>query len=203
MKVPADETPFSQELEQWLKGSQRKTLGHLFEVFGEKSFAIAFLLLLCVSALPLPTGGLTNIFELIAALICLQLIAGRSTIWLPRKWQKINIGRLLKGKATQKLISVIKWFEKYSRRRGSGILEVNAVRSLIGLVILIFIAGSFVAPPFSGLDTLPALGVVIISLSLILEDVIMLISGIIVGCIGIALTLAAGTAIYSGFTNLF
>lgn len=203
MKVPPDEIPFSQELEQWLKGSQRKTLGHLFEVFEEKSFAIAFLLLLCVSALPLPTGGLTNIFELVAALICLQLIAGRTSIWLPNKWQKINIGKLLKGKATQKLISVIKWFEKYSRRRGSGLLEIKVFRCLLGVIILFFIAGSFVAPPFSGLDTLPALGVVIISLSLILEDIALLVAGIIVGCVGIALTLAAGTAIYSGFTNLF
>ena len=53
--------------------------------------------------------------------------------------------------------------------------------SAIGLVVLLFTLGSFVAPPFSGLDTLPALGVVVIALSLILEDVVITIVGMVIG----------------------
>ncbi|MBV8997411.1 MAG: hypothetical protein JO304_00030 [Solirubrobacterales bacterium] len=45
------------ELEQWLRGEGEKTLGSLVEAFGEKSFAIVFVFLLGVPALPLPTGG--------------------------------------------------------------------------------------------------------------------------------------------------
>jgi hypothetical protein len=40
----------SEQLERWLRG---KTLGSLFELFEEKGFAILFVLLLGVSALPL------------------------------------------------------------------------------------------------------------------------------------------------------
>ena len=67
----------SDELEQWLSGEGEKTLGSLIEAFGEKSFAILFVLLLGVPALPLPTGGATHVFEIIAALLALELIAGR------------------------------------------------------------------------------------------------------------------------------
>jgi hypothetical protein len=42
-------------------------------------------LLLGVPALPLPTGGATHVFEIIAVLLALELIVGREEIWLPRR----------------------------------------------------------------------------------------------------------------------
>ena len=205
MKTQAQiqQQPFSQELEHWLKSSSNKSLGSLIKVFEEKAFAIIFLLLMALPALPLPTGGVTHVFEFIVALTCLQMIIGRATIWLPQRWAKVNVGRFMSGKAVGKLMSVIRWFEGWSRQRLSGVLKLRPVIAIIGLIILIFTVAAFVAPPFSGLDTLPALGVVIISLALILEDILILGLGFIVGCIGIGLELAAGTALYSGLTHLF
>lgn len=58
----------SDRIEQWARGDAPKTLGSLIEVFGEKSFAVIFVILLGVPALPLPTGGATHVFEVIAAL---------------------------------------------------------------------------------------------------------------------------------------
>ena len=66
----------SEQLERWLHGDGEKTLGSLIGLFEEKSFAILFVLLLGVPALPLPTGGATHVFEIIAVLLALQLIAG-------------------------------------------------------------------------------------------------------------------------------
>ena len=55
--------PFSEELQDWLKSNKPKTLLSLDKVFAEKSFAIIFILLLAPSALPVPTGGITTVFE--------------------------------------------------------------------------------------------------------------------------------------------
>jgi hypothetical protein len=195
--------PFSEELGTWLQGGHDKTLGSLANVFKEKAFALIFLLLMALPALPLPTGGLTHIFELIVGLVCLEMIIGRRTIWLPARWLKLDTGKFMREKSASKLISIIKWFEKFSRRRWSGLLQRKSTGMLTGLVVLTFTIAAFVAPPFSGLDTLPALGVVIISLSLILEDVLLSILGIIVGSLGIGLEIAAGTALYSGLTHFF
>src|SRR5206468_31711 len=67
----------SDELQRWLSSDGDKTLSSLIELFEEKSFAIVFMLLLAVPALPLPTGGVTHVFEIIAVLLALQLITGR------------------------------------------------------------------------------------------------------------------------------
>ena len=62
---------------------------------------------------------------------------------------------------------------------------------------------AFVAPPFTGLDTLPALGIVLISLSVLLEDVAIAIVGLIVGAVGVALEIFLGAALISGVSSLF
>ena len=50
-----------------------------------------FVLLLGVPALPLPTGGATHVFEAVAMLLALQLIANRDRIWLPRRWWGMDL----------------------------------------------------------------------------------------------------------------
>ena len=82
----------SKQVERWLTSEGDKTLGGLIDVFQEKSFALIFILLLGVPALPLPTGGATHVFEIIAMLVALQLVAGRDKIWLPERWRKVELG---------------------------------------------------------------------------------------------------------------
>jgi hypothetical protein len=194
---------FSVTLDKWLRSRKKKTLENLIELFQEKAFAIIFLLMMALPALPLPTGGVTHVTELITMLGALQMVIGRKTIWLPQKWLKKDIGNFLKGKAVSKLIGVIVWFEGWSKRRGAGLLANRAVLSVIGVLIFILTLAAFGAPPFSGLDTLPALGVVIISLALILEDILLVVLGFLIGAGGIALELAAGKALYTGLTHFF
>src|SRR3954451_15120911 len=104
--------PVSQEIEEWLKSRVDKSLGGLVDTFGEKAFAIIFIILMALPALPIPTGGVTHVTEAITILVALQLIIGRRTIWLPGWARRVNAGKIMVGKAGQKLISVIKWFER-------------------------------------------------------------------------------------------
>ena len=91
----------SDELERWAKQDGSKSLGGLIELFGPKSFALVFVLLLGVPALPLPTGGATHVFEIIAVLLALQLVVGREEIWLPERWRKLKFD----GPKQQKFIA--------------------------------------------------------------------------------------------------
>jgi hypothetical protein len=111
--VPAVEK-VSDRLERWFGGDQSRTLGGLVALFGEKSFAVVFIVLMAVPALPLPTGGITHVFEAVTMLLALSLVA-------------------------------------------------------------------FAAPPFSGRDTLPALGVVLVALGVLLEDFVLAVAGLIIG----------------------
>ena len=81
----------SDQIERWVEADGPRTLGSLVELFEEKSFAVIFVLLLGVPALPLPTGGVTHVFEVIAMLLALQLIVGRSQVWLPQRWRRLRL----------------------------------------------------------------------------------------------------------------
>src|SRR5690242_884709 len=103
------EIRLSDELKAWIQRDEPPTLGGLVDVFGQRAFAIVFVMLLGVPALPLPTGGATHLFEIIAVLLALQLVLGRDEIWLPERWRRVTLatdGRFVAG-----LLGVIRRLE--------------------------------------------------------------------------------------------
>jgi hypothetical protein len=193
----------SDQIEAWNNSDAPKNLGSLIEVFEEKSFAVIFVLLLGVPALPIPTGGATHVFELIAMLLCLQLIIGRDRVWLPARWQRMKLEGKNQQKFVRALLRSIRFLERFSRPRLAWLFNHRASNAVFGLLVLVFTIGAFAAPPFSGLDTLPALGAVLISLSVLLEDIILLGIGIAVGGGGVVLEFVLGKAAYNGVKSLF
>jgi hypothetical protein len=189
-----EEDLFSSELEGWLRNDQPKTLGALNDLFDERSFAVAILLLMFPSALPVPTGGATHVLEAVTLVLALQMIAGREEIWLPRRWRQRELGATMTGKAVPFVIRRVRTFERFSRRRMDGVFEQGWFVRLLGLGILLFTVGSVVAPPFSGLDTLPSLGVVVIALSMILRDAVFALAGTAIGVAGVLLIVFLGHA---------
>jgi hypothetical protein len=194
---------FSNRLDEWLNKDKTQTLGELDKVFAEKSFAIAILLMMSVPALPLPTGGLVHVLEVIALIVAAQIFIGRESIWIPKRWRKLSVNGKLQKKGLTGLLKFVRFFERFSRPRMSGLITSKLGRLTFAIVVTIFILFATFAPPFSGLDTLPALGVVILCLSVILEDVFLSILGFLVGTGGIILIFAIGKAAYEGLKNLF
>ena len=200
---PETQQKVSDALQGWLEGDSDKTLGSLVEVFGEKSFAILFVFLLGVPALPLPTGGATHVFEIIAALLALQLIVGRDQIWLPQKWCKLQLAGPKQQRFIAGLMKLIRRLERFSRPRLRFLFQTRVSNSVYGLLVLGGTAGAFFAPPFTGLDTLPALGVVLLSLGVLLEDVIVVAVGLVVGVAGVLLEIIVGSAVVHGVSSIF
>jgi hypothetical protein len=54
---------------------------------------------------------------------------------------------------------------------------------------------AFLAPPFSGLDTVPALGVVVLALAVLLEDTALAFAGLVIGAVGVGLVVALGSLV--------
>jgi hypothetical protein len=192
----------SDELEQWLNGEGEKTLGSLVQAFGEKSFAILFVLLLGVPALPLPTGGATHVFELIAALLALELIAGRREVWLPQRWRGMQLAGERQRRFLAALMRLIRRLERFSRPRLTILLHHRVGEVVFGLLVIAGSAAAFLAPPFTGLDTLPALGVVVVALAMLLEDALVASAGVIVMIAGVTLEIALGTAAVHGISSV-
>ena len=193
----------STELDRWLQSDGEKTLGSLVELFEEKSFAILFVLLLGVPALPLPTGGATHVFEIIAVLLAAQLIAGRDHIWLPQRWRGLELAGERRRRFIGGLMRLIRRLERLSRPRLTFLFDHRLSNIVFGVLDIAGSAGAFLAPPFMGLDTLPALGVVLLSLGVLLEDFLIVVVGIAVGAGGVFLEIVLGKAAINGIGKLF
>jgi hypothetical protein len=193
----------SDQLEGWLEGDGDKTLGSLIELFEEKSFAILFVLLLGVSALPIPTGGATHAFIIIAGLLAVQLVAGRDEIWLPKKWREKPVVGDKSRKFMTTLMRMIRRLERISKPRLRFLFRYRLSNIVFGLLVIGGCVAAFFAPPFSGLDTLPSLGVVLLSLAVLLEDVLVAIVAIVIGVAGVLLTIFLGSAAVRLIHGLF
>lgn len=192
----------SQELEDWLRSDGDKTLEALIEVFEEKSFALLFVLLLGVPALPMPTGGATHVFEVIAILLAAQLVLGRDTIWLPERWRRIELAGPRRERFLAALLRMIRRLERVSRPRLTFLFGHRWSNAVFGLLVAGGSLAAFLAPPFTGLDTLPALGVVLLSLAVLLEDALAVLVALVVGVTGVALEIFVGGAAIEGLGEL-
>jgi hypothetical protein len=193
----------SDEIERWLAAEGETTVGGFIEFFGEKTFALLFVILLGVPALPLPTGGVTHVLEVVAVLIALQLIAGREEIWLPERWRKVELAGPRQQRFLQGLLRMIRRLERFSHARQRWLFERRATDIVYGLLVLALSVAAFFAPPFTGLDTLPALAAVVLSLGVLLEDIVVVAAGLVVGVVGVALEILLASAAVKGIGSLF
>ncbi|MBJ7458509.1 MAG: exopolysaccharide biosynthesis protein [Thermoleophilaceae bacterium] len=192
----------SQLLKDWRDSPGEKTLGGLIDTIGLGSFALLFIVLLGLPALPLPTGGVTHVLEVVAMILALQLIFGRKTVWMPRRWRSVEFEDGAKGKFIDGLIRTTTRLERHSKPRASWLFGHWWTEVAYGFAVLAGALAAFFAPPFTGLDTLPAMGVVILSVGVIMEDIAFAIGGALMILTGAVLEITLGDAIYRGVKKL-
>jgi hypothetical protein len=183
----------SDQLERWLNGSMPPTLGTLTDSLGEKGFALIFLVLMAPSALPIPTGGVTNVLEVVTMLLALELIVGRRCVWLPQRWSRLDVGGRRRGKFASALLRQVRWVERLSHPHLRFLFGHRLSGVLFGIVVLALTLAAFLAPPFSGLDTLPSLGIVLLALGVLLEDFLLAVAGFVIGALGALLVFVLGS----------
>jgi hypothetical protein len=186
----------SQLLTDWRDGPGEKTLGGLIETIGPRSFALLFIVLLGLPALPLPTGGITHILEIVAMILALQLIVGRKTVWIPKRWRAMKLEEGAKGKFIDGIIKYTTKIERFSKPRLTWLFGYWWSDVFYGVAVFAGTLAAFLAPPFTGLDTIPALGVLILSVGVIMEDIAFVIGGAVFIVAGAVLEVTIGDALY-------
>ena len=182
-------------LEKWVKAGQPKTVGEFIQAFPDHGHAVVIFLLMLLPATPLPTGGLTHVFEVISVLMALQIIRNSKSLWLPQRLKKITFSAQTLKRLNETVTKINQLESKLGFR--STTLSSQWFKRFIGVVLLLFILAALVAPPFSGIDTLPALGAVMLSLGLITESLLVIILGLLAGFGGIVLEITVGKFVYS------
>src|SRR5918992_1837194 len=136
----------SAELEKWLESDRKKTISDLLDTFGPRSFAILFVVLMALPALPLPTGAVSHVLEVITMLLALELIIGRTEVWIPKRFHDRELKGLSDAKFRNVLLKRIRWFEKFSKPRMAELLEHRLTGVAFGAAVLGFTLTAFLAP---------------------------------------------------------
>ena len=136
-------------------------------------------------------------------LLALELIVGRRRVWLPERWRAREIGPATRERLSEGLLPRIRWIERHSHARLGFLLEHRLSGVVYGAVTLVLVVTAFLAPPFTGLDTIPSLGVLLISLGVLLEDPVLGVLGFVVGAAGVLVVFLLGRAAVDAIRGLF
>jgi hypothetical protein len=98
---------------------------------------------------------------------------------------------------------MIRRLERISKPRLRFLFNHRLSNVVFGLLVVGGSLAAFLAPPFTGLDTLPSLGVVLLSLGVLLEDILVVIVAVLVALSGVVLEIVLGSAAVGGIKSLF
>ena len=178
---------------------ERLTVREIMAVLQDRAFALLIVLLGLPNCLPMPPP-IPLVCGLLLALVAIQIIFGQDAPWLPRQLMNRSVARTDVERAVGRAIPVFRRLERFSRPRMT-FLDTPLTMRLMGAVILVLSLGLLFAPPFVGQIPL-GLAVCLVGLGLVERDGLVVVGGLILGSIGLTLSLGFVYAIFTGIETL-
>lgn len=148
------------------------------EKVGDKGFGLLLAILSLPSALPVPAPGYSTPFGILLVLLGAQLVAGRSTPWLPDKALKKEISRDFARKIFSTGTRLLHLSEKLIRPRMRWINSVGG-RAFLGIIVICM--GSLMILPIPMTNTFPAMVIFLIGVSLSEDDGLVALAAFAIG----------------------
>ena len=178
---------------------ERLTVREIMAVLQDRAFALLIVLLGLPNCLPMPPP-IPLVCGLLLALVAVQILFGREAPWLPRQLMNRSMARTDVERAVGRAVPVFRRLERISRPRMT-FLDTPIAMRLMGAVILILSVGLLFAPPFVGQIPL-GLAVCLVGLGLVERDGFVVVGGLLIGSIGLTLSLGFVYAIFTGIDTL-
>jgi len=166
-------------------GEEGLSLFELIRQFGDRSFALLLILLALPSALPVPAlPGVTAILAIPMLLIAIQIMFGKRLLWLPGWARRRRISKQALTTLAQKGQKPLTLVEKILKPRLRWMQSYLAHR-IFGLILLI--CAISVATPIPMTNTIPSMGIVLISIGLLERDGLVMLAGTVIGAVGVTI----------------
>ncbi|MCF2969895.1 exopolysaccharide biosynthesis protein [Synechococcus sp. Nb3U1] len=172
----------------------------ILKLTGERSFGLFLVVLSLPSALPLPAPGYSTPFGFFILLLAAQLVAGRTTPWLPERILQKSIPLTQFQKLVRAGIPWLQRIEKVSHPRWTWLCRTRLGQGVLGT--LISLMGISMIIPIPGTNTLPAIGVFVTAFGLMEEDGILCSLGSLICVGGGLLTTSILVGLWLGGTTL-
>ncbi len=179
---------------------ERLTVGDIVAVLRDRAFALLVVLLGLPNCLPMPPP-IPLVCGLLLLLVALQIAAGMSAPWLPRRLLGRSIPRKDVQRAVTRAVPILQRLERWSRPRMSIFESALGMRGM-GIALLTLAMALIVAAPVIGQIPL-GLAVCLMGLGLVERDGIVVLVGLAIGTLGVTLNAGFVYAIVSGIMSLF
>ncbi|SCZ11399.1 exopolysaccharide biosynthesis protein [Microvirga guangxiensis] len=178
---------------------ERLTVRDIMGVLQDRAFALLIVLLGLPNCLPMPPP-IPLVCGLLLALVAIQIVFGRDAPWLPGQLMNRSLARTDVERAVGRAMPAFRKLERFSRPRLTFIDTPVAMR-IMGAIILVMALGLLFAPPFVGQIPM-GLAVCLVGLGLVERDGLVIVGGLIIGSIGMVLSLGFIYAIFTGIETV-
>jgi hypothetical protein len=168
--------------------------------FGERAFALFVVILGLPNCVPM-VPPIPLVSGILLAFVALQMAFGRSAPWLPGAVLARRIARVDLIKAIAKAMPWVLKLERFSRPRYTWLETALAVR-LLGFALVVMACALLVAAPLVGQIPI-GLGICMVGLGLVERDGLVVTVGLVIGSLGVLLSLSFVTAVLVGLAHVF
>jgi hypothetical protein len=181
-----EEMPLSKVIEGILDkaGTHPMRLGELLDRTEERGFGLLMLILGLPMLIPFLPPGSSTLVGPIYAIFAVQMLAGAARPWVPQRLRDHVLTSQTIEILRRRGVPIIRTVERLSRHRGIWLEDRLALR-LVGVVVLLM--GVILLGPFPLLNTLPAVSVMLLGMSLINRDAAFMVAGFLVAGVSIGL----------------
>lgn len=193
-RTPSSEPRLSELFARTLDANQDGVvvLGEVLDRAGDRGYGLLLILLAIPAFIPVLPPGTSGVLGALMTLVALQMLFGLRQPWFPRRWrQKILAPRTVQALQTRG-VALLRKIEKVSHPRGrrftrNGLILRLSAMIVIGLALVL-------SSPMPFMNTLPALGVLLIGIGLANHDIYFLGAGWLIGGI-VALIMILGVEV--------
>ena len=161
----------------------RITIGAMMDALGDAGLGILLIIFALPSFIPTPGLPVGFVSGTVVALIALQVMAGRHTLWLPERLRAFSLPREILIKGAAYLAKPMRFFERWLKPRYSQFTGKTA-RMFMALPILI-LAVSIVLPIPLG-NQAPSIALIAFGFGLIERDGLAILVAIILSVVAMA-----------------
>lgn len=178
--------------------NETMTIGDLKRLLHERGFGILMAIAALPLCLPIPVPpGYTTFFSIPLFIFSIQMILGMSAPWLPIWLENKEIKRT----SLEKLVAKANpWLKKIEHRMQPRMtyISIRTWERIIGIFAFVFALS--IALPIPMTNFPPGWGILIMSLGLLSKDGLTIIIGMIIGTIGVGITMVILALIWMGMS---
>ena len=182
------------------RDSERLSVGEIVYTLGPQAFALLVFVLGLPNCLPMPPP-IPFLCGLLLAVVAIQMIIGLEVPWLPGRLLRRSVLRADVKRAVEQALPRLRSLERLSRARLTLFGSSIGMR-IIGAIVFVIALGLLVAAPLIGQIPL-GLAACLVGLGLVERDGAIVLGGVLLGVIGIGLSLGFVAAIVGGILALF